>query len=77
MRVTKFWMAIPIGVSFLLSQGHHASAQSVQEFSAACQQDIAKHCANTAGKPAEMQMCLMMNKDKLGEACKKQVEIKR
>lgn len=73
----KFWMAIPIGLTLMFANGRSASAQSVQEFSTACQQDIVKHCPQAAMAPTALQACLLAKKADLGDSCKKLVAGKK
>lgn len=70
----KIWMAIPVGVTLFLAQGHGVSAQTVQDFSRDCQTDIVRYCPSTVGRPTDMQACLISYREKLEEACKKQFQ---
>lgn len=50
-----------------------AVAQSAQD-QAACRSDAIKFCSSNVGKPDEMKQCLVKNKEKLSDTCKKLVE---
>lgn len=67
----KLWMALPIGLALVVSQGPAAMAQAPNTNS--CQADIAKLCITPGSKPTpeSVKACLILNKDKLSPDCKK------
>lgn len=58
--------------AFALLTGGVASAQDAQQ--KACAEDVVKVCPKSTGSADELGKCLVTNKDKLGDACKKAVE---
>jgi hypothetical protein len=50
-----------------------AEAATKQE-QAACRSDAMKYCSDAIGKPTEMNVCLVKNKQSLSDACRKVVE---
>ncbi len=62
-----------LALAMSLAVSGSALAQSAQD-QAACRGDAMKHCSSSIGKPDEMKQCLVKNKDKLSDACKKVVE---
>lgn len=73
----KLWLALPIGFALSFGNGPAAMAQSAQEFTAACQVDITKHCGPLASSPQGLQACLAAKKAELGDSCKKLLDAKR
>ncbi|MCA0425358.1 MAG: hypothetical protein LCH61_18910 [Proteobacteria bacterium] len=71
------WMFLPIGFALVFGNGPAAMAQTAQEFTAACQADITKHCGPAAASPQGLQACLAANKASLADACKKIVDGKK
>lgn len=73
----KFWMALPIGLALVFTNGHSVMAQNAQEFTQACQQDVVKHCATSISSPPALQACLSAKKNDLGDSCKKLLDGKK
>jgi len=65
-----------VSLVLLLAAGTSASAQSgpTREEQMACRGDAGKFCAESIGKPPQMNACLRANKTKLSDSCRKVVE---
>ena len=65
---------LPIFVLAGVLAAFASGAAQAQDQQKACAEDVVKHCPKATGSADELGKCLVVNKDKLGEACKKAVE---